>query len=281
MKNNSVLDIYKSIKDLDIEYFSSQDYFVHQLRFNKMIEKLSGKNIIDLGCGRCVNLLKAIVQSERGANFESYVAIDYGNIQEYRPNYAPVANKVAYFPYFDFTDEQCFTDITQFLHESYTLDDKLYITCFEVLEHMDFESQKKFLYNLSRLMHDKELNIVVCYFSTPNYNGKAAKNHISEINYLLEEEMFNYFGLDIVDFLPLSAHLRFINMETIQQADISLNTVDKLRDYLPAPLFKIAMAPFIHRQYSNNIMYTLAPSLNDIDNIDLNHKFKYEEERQK
>ena len=130
-------------------------------------------------------------------------------------------------------------------------------------------------------MHDRHLHIELCYFSTPNYNGKAAKNHISEINYLLEEEMFHYFGLDIVDFLPLTTHLKYITVDNVFTVDVDYNSVLKFKEYLPTPLFKMMMAPFIHRQYANNIMYTLAPSLNEIDNVDLNHKFKYEEERQK
>ena len=64
------------------------------------------------------------------------------------------------------------------------------ITCFEVLEHMDFEMQNKFLYNLSRILHNPKLNVEMCLFSTPNHNGSPAKNHISELSYKLEEEMY-------------------------------------------------------------------------------------------
>ena len=47
--NTSVLDIYGDYRDLDLNYeMTSQDYFVHMLRFTQVIDLVHGKNIFDI-----------------------------------------------------------------------------------------------------------------------------------------------------------------------------------------------------------------------------------------
>lgn len=262
MKNTSVLDIYGGMRLIDCvkDYtFTSQDYFVHMLRFTKMCGQLKDCNILDLGCGRYTNLLKAITQMSRGPHFRHYCGVDYGKIEEYRPDYKPVASKTNYFEYIDWTDDEDVATVTKWLEENYG-GQPFVIVCFEVLEHMDFESQKKFLYNLSKLMHNPKLSDCVCYFSTPNFNGNAAKNHISEINYALEEELFARFKLEVTAYQGLSAWKRYQKYENLSDT-FKKNISDDLLGYLtfslPDPLSKMIWGALLHRRYSNNIMYRL------------------------
>ena len=267
MENNtSVLNIYDNTRDDDSprekdhvkDYtFTSQDYFVHMLRFTWMCEKTKGKRILDIGCGKYTNLVKAITQMERGPHFEFYCGVDYGPIIPYRPNYAPVASKTQFFESIDWTDSKDVQLIIDWLHAEYK-DEPFTIICFEVLEHMDFESQKKFMYNLSKVMHEPGLNVEACYFSTPNYNGSAAKNHISELHYTLQEEMFSCVGLKFTNAIGLSAWKKYHKKENVHTSIAEERTLDFLSNVLPAPLDKMMWGALLPRKYSNNIMYTLA-----------------------
>lgn len=262
MKNTSVLDIYGGMRLIDCvkDYtFTSQDYFVHMLRFTKMCKELKDKRILDLGCGKYTNLLKAITQMSRGPHFNHYVGVDYGPIEEYRPNYEPVASRVDYLEYIDWTNDNDYEAVEELLLSTYGKE-PFVIVCFEVLEHMDFNSQRKFLFNLSKLMHNPNLNVECCYFSTPNFNGNAAHNHISEIRYSLEEELFDLYGLNIVDSQGLSAWKRyhkFENLSSTFQNKIDKDLLEYLSDSLPDPLDKMMWGALLHRKYSNNILYTL------------------------
>lgn len=255
MNNTSVLNIYSDYRDINLSYdITSQDYFVHMLRFSKVVEIVRGKVIIDIGCGKYANLLKAVCQMSRSPDYVYYIGLDYGSITKWRPEYAPIWDKTMLIPNFDFTDVErvdMFIDtLTSFDIFS---DEQIVITCFEVLEHMDFESQNKFMYNLSRLLHLENLNIEHCLFSTPNHNGSAAKNHVCEISYKLEEEMFDRFDIDVVSAQGLSTWKKFCTRENLP---VGANE-PKYLDNLPTPLVKMVWAAALPRQFSNNILYDI------------------------
>lgn len=272
--NTSVLNIYGNYKDLDINYFTSQDYFVHMLRFSKMAEIVKDKNILDLGCGHYTNLLKAICLQTRGPNYKSYVGTDYNNIIKWRPDYEPIWSKSELVPNIDFTNDEHVNKVIETC-KKYFNDEDYIITCFEVLEHMDFEMQNKFLYNLSRLM--KSLNgKATLYFSTPNHNGSPAKNHISELSYKLLEEMFDHYDLQIEAAQGLSAWRKFCKAENLPNANVFDFDVSEL----PSGLQKMVWGAMLPRQFSNNILYTLSVKNKNINSYKSGATYKYIEYRQ-
>lgn len=275
--NTSVLDIYGNYKDLDINYFTSQDYFVHMLRFSKMAEVCKGKNVLDIGCGHYTNLLKAICLQLRGPEYKSYVGTDYNKIQKWRASYEPIWSKSSLLPQIDFTDLESVAKVEEECAKRFDGGEWI-ATCFEVLEHMDFEMQNKFLYNLSRLMRALPGEGTL-YFSTPNHNGSPAKNHISELSYKLLEEMFSRYGLEIKAATGLSAWKKFCKPENLEG---SLAHEAPHVEQLPQCLQKIAWGAALPRQFSNNILYELKPSNEKLASYEKlrAEPFKWEEWRQ-
>lgn len=253
--NTSVLDIYGDYKDLDINYgMTSQDYFVHMLRFSKMTDMVRGKNIFDLGCGKYTNLLKAICQMQRGPNYNCYIGTDYCKCRKWRPDYKGIWDKTYILDEMDFTDDDNFLTVLSVLETVYSSDEPFIITCFEVLEHMDFKLQNKFLYNLSRILHNPLFRIEACYFSTPNFNGSAANNHISELHYTLLEEMFERYDIKVVNAQGLSAWKKYCVQQNLGPG---VNPPNNLAE-MPSAIQKMVWGYALHRKYSNNILYTIA-----------------------
>lgn len=251
--NTSVLDIYGSYKNCDINYsLTSQDYFVHMLRFSLMADQLEGRNVFDIGCGKYLNLLKALCQMKRGPQYKCYVGTDYGTCSKYRPGYKEIWDKTLILEGMDFTNAEHVSSLIDTLHtvmgkEPFT------ITCFEVLEHMDFEMQNRFLYNLSRVMHEEGLYVKGCFFSTPNFDGKAAKNHVSELSYLLLEEMFSRYSLCVLQSQGLSAWTKFHQQKFLPPG----SNPPKYAELMPKPVRKMIWGAALPRKFSNNIIYNL------------------------
>lgn len=252
--NTSVLDIYGNYKDYDYDYsMTSQDYFVHMLRFSLVVDQVEGKNIFDIGCGKYTNLLKALCMMKRGPRYKSYVGTDYNKCQVWRPDYKPIWDKTLLLDQMDFTNDKDVDVIIDTLSEV-NGNEPFVITCFEVLEHMDFEMQNKFLYSLSRVMHEPGLNVEACFFSTPNHNGSPAKNHVSELSYILLEEMFSRYALDVCQAQGLSAWKKFHKQEFLAPG----HNLPKYTEFLPEPLKKMVWGAALPRQFSNNILYNLS-----------------------
>lgn len=277
MNNTSELNIYPNMDPEKVTYsFTSQDYFVHMLRMSMMVDQLSGYNILDLGCGKHTNLLRALCEIKRGPQFNIYVGVDIGNIVGYREKY--LEDKVVLCPCVDFSTDEGYGIVKEYA-ELFFDDDKYIITCFEVLEHMDFESQKRFLHNLSMLMRDT--NVQHCWFSTPNFNGSAAKNHICEVNYLLLNEMFEASDLDVKNAIGLTTHLKYCDKAYLRDDNKQLDTHLLECTFLPRPVVKMIWANIIKPRYCNNILYKLQPSTTKDNSQDcLLHTYTYEGYRQ-
>lgn len=277
--NTSVLDIYGDYRDFDLNYsMTSQDYFVHMLRFSKVVDIVHGKNIFDIGCGKYTNLLKALCMMRRGPDYKCYIGTDYNKCQHWRPDYAPIWDKTLLLEEMDFTDAVDVDTIMEYLEQMFEDREPFTITCFEVLEHMDFEMQNKFLYNLSRILHNPKLNVECCLFSTPNHNGSPAKNHISELSYKLEEEMFDRYGLIVCQAQGLSAWKKFCKPENIPAGQ----PVPQYTEFMPDALQKMIWGAALPRQFSNNILYNLASDKAELKPYDelRKDKFQWEEFRQ-
>jgi 2-polyprenyl-3-methyl-5-hydroxy-6-metoxy-1,4-benzoquinol methylase len=267
MKNTSVLNIYDEIGNYTM---TSQDYFVHMLRFEQMTERMKGKRMLDLGCGKHMNLLKALVQMKHGtAHFEHYIGCDYNKILNWRENYKPLQDKIDLIPNIDWTSEEGYQTVLSIIKQRYG-NESYCISCFEVLEHMDFESQKLFIRNLSRLM--KETNVEVCYFSTPNFNGSAAKNHISELTAEILEEMLLKYEIKINKTTGLSAWKKFHKTDIFESEETKV-IMERLNNELPLPLLKMVWGALLPKEISNNILWELNTTGNDVpDSIEISEE---------
>ena len=262
--NTSVLNIYGDYRDIDINYnMTSQDYFVHMLRFSTVVDQVKGKNIFDIGCGKYTNLLKALCMMERGPDYRFYIGTDYNKCKKWREDYAAIWDKTVLLDELDFTDEDDFGFIMDSLVQVFE-GEPFVITCFEVLEHMDFEMQNKFLYNLSRILHCPKLNVECCMFSTPNFNGYPAKNHISELSWKLLEEMFSRYDIAIMQAQGLSAWKKYHKQEYLAPG----TNPPKYAEFMPVPLQKMIWGAALPRKYSNNILYNLTAASNELKSYD-------------
>lgn len=260
-KNTSVLNIYDAVQDYS---FTSQDYFVHMLRFSQFGELCGGRNILDIGCGKHTNLLKAACMMNHGPQFKHYIGLDYGDITPWRQNNALIKEVTTLMPHCDFTRYESVEAVEDMIDDKFGKD-PFTIVCFEVLEHMDFNSQCEFIYQLSRIVNGEDgMNVEACFFSTPNFNGSAAKNHISELHCDLLQEMFDKAGVSVIDRLGLSSWQKFnkINNLPLDQQDLcgAQKILNCLDNYLPLPLRKMVWGALLDSSYSNNILWTLGKS---------------------
>jgi hypothetical protein len=267
-KNTSELNIYDNVQGYG---FTSQDYFVHMLRFQKLSEICKNKNVLEIGCGKHTNLLKACCMMHHGPQFKHYIGTDYGNIVPWRQDNKLINEITTLIPFRDFTSGEDFEFVMSNVKQAWG-DEQFIVICFEVLEHMDFDSQILFINNLSRLIN--EFNIEDCYFSTPNFNGHAANNHISELSCDLLAEMFMRAGIKIKRKTGLSAWKKYWTTKRVHETDIVSdkpleysedledledleNTLRYLEDCLPVPLMKMIWGALLCPEYSNNILWLL------------------------
>jgi len=250
--NTSVLNIYDAIQDYN---FTSQDYFVHMLRFQQMGEMLGGRYVLDIGCGKHTNLLKAACMMNHGPQFLHYIGIDYGDIKPWRQDNNLIRQLTTLIPRMDMCIPEIIPVLCNVIREKFG-DNPYTITCFEVLEHMDFESQLVFMYHLSELM--AKTNVEVCFFSTPNYNGSAAKNHICETHASLLEEIITKVGIQVVYKQGLSAWKKFHKLPSSHDTP-EVQDLIRCIQQLPTPLQKMVWGSILEPEQSNNILWTLKP----------------------
>lgn len=152
--------------------FIHRDYIAHCLRWSHVANYLNKKrlydtaDILDIGCGKDLPLLRLLYSSRFIPTTGSYTGVDINTLE------APF--NLGRFPY----ELLQRTDVCKHDFGGSTF---RVITCFEVLEHVEPEHSFRMLQTINNLLEDEG----VAFLSTPNYSESvgAAGNHVNEMSY--------------------------------------------------------------------------------------------------
>lgn len=169
---------YLSVDQAETRGFIHRDYIAHCLRWTHFLKSISENGnyktakILDVGCGRELPLAKTLYSSRLIP--AKYVGVDVGPIEDSAAQ--TVAGEGKKFPCELYEDTDLLED--GFLEEHYGTFD--YITCFEVLEHVEPDHMCQMLLKMRKLLTPDGL----AFLSTPCWNvTDCAANHVDEMRY--------------------------------------------------------------------------------------------------
>ena len=223
-----------------------RDYIAHCFRWSFTARRCGAlrinkkqRKILDFGCGKDIPLLNTFMSSRQFDAFYKYVGVDLNTI-EIPSNRQAVFRSPKY---------ECQIHSNTNILDITTADigDVNTVASFEVFEHCPPEVVRPILEHLHSLNDDDGEFI----YSTPCYNGKAAKNHINEMSrdcfgWLLEET-----GHTIIENYGTFANQRDY-MPYLSDAELEI--VNNLRKYHCSMVLSNFIAP-LYPQYSRNNMW--------------------------
>lgn len=242
--------------------FIHRDYIAHCLRWsfvarfltrNKLYETA---DVLDIGCGKDLPLLRLLYTSRLIPKTGSYTGIDVNNLSE------PFS--LGSFPYELVPN----TDVCKWDDSGSTF---AVIVSFEVLEHVEPEHTLAILKRIASLLEDDGTAII----STPVYDPHvgAAANHVNEMSYDLLKFFIEYAGLKVEKTYGTFASIR--DYES-QLGKYGLTTAfDKLREYYDSNYLSTIFAP-LFPEYSRNCLWVLSkePLLSPQDYLRKRANFK-------
>ena len=200
----------KKTREIDKTYLSlnkatergliHRDYIAHCLRWTHMLRVCGRKStevtVIDVGCGVEAPLAKTIYTAKLSPKL--FIGVDAGPIKPLKS--MEKRDEYKWWPSTEFTKEVA-EDAMEMI-EDFTSGGPIYVTSFEVLEHMHPTKCVETVEAIAEVLHDyNEWGDRPCeaYISTPCYNGKAAANHINEMTYEALGSLFERNDLAILD----------------------------------------------------------------------------------
>ena len=221
--------------------FIHRDYIAHCLRWSHVAGFLSQKkrylsaDILDIGCGKDVPLLRLLYSSRLIPVTGSYTGIDY--------NYLEKPFNMGKFPY----ELIGSTDVCEWDDRGDTF---AVITCFEVLEHVEPGHSFRMLKRMRELVEDGG----DIFISTPCFNGQAAANHVNEMTFEALKAMIQLAGLKIQNVYGTFASIRdykgYIARDGLQ------TLFDKLSAYYDTNYLSTIFAP-LYPEHARNALWHL------------------------
>jgi SAM-dependent methyltransferase len=220
-----------------------RDYIAHLFRWTHVIKYLYGSKryatakILDLGCGKEVPMGRALYSNKMSG--ARYCGVDLNKLV------MPEMLRKAH--------DNGKLDVTLMGETNATLllmGDLPFrpniITSFEAFEHMHPASAQLLIERAYHFLEDDG----VFFFSTPNWNGKAAANHINETKYealgsLLEEVGFNV-GERYGSFASISDYKDSLTPD-------QLTMFNRLRDYYDTNVLSAIIAPAVDPANARNV----------------------------
>lgn len=250
MANKRKLTVDKTFLSLDMAEergFIHRDYIAHCLRwthFCKLIahaQAYKTARILDVGCGRELPLARTLYSS-RLIPVE-YVGVDAGPVND---DALSIVTNTGTFPATVYEH----TDICEdgFLDDMRDAFD--FITCFEVLEHVEPDHMLRMLRRFHALMKTDGTVLI----STPNFNGTdCAANHVDEIRYDVLGSCLELCGFTIKDVYGTFASQRDYVPKLTGQELVLFNN---LSDYYDSNFLSCVFAPLYPRE-SRNALWVL------------------------
>ena len=204
-----------------------RDYAAHFFRWGWATKFIGhGSRVLDVGCGQEQPLVR-VLGHHIARIPELYVGVDLNKI----PKKTGVAWTRIY-DEFNFVDNGA--ALIRFDHGS----DFTVATCFEVIEHMHKKDGIRMLKNLRDLMDPTKDHEIL--LSTPNFNGKAAANHIHEYTESELRETIVGAGLEVV-----RQHGTFSNWNDMKKVVTpeELKLIEELKEFYSWDVLSCFLAP--------------------------------------
>lgn len=225
-----------------------RDYIAHCLRWSHVVKRLYERHtyqsarILDIGCGKEVPLAKLLYSNRMtGA---CYCGVDMNDLELPEMLTTAVENKKLEVTLKPKTDASILT-----------ADDLPWIptiiTCFEVFEHVHPAIARRLVINLRKLIHENGR----MYFSTPNWNGSAAANHVNETRHSAIAAVLMECGWKIEEFYGTFASQKdYADRMNVAERDI----FNRLAEYYDSNLLSVMLAP-LFPSHSRNTLWVLSP----------------------
>lgn len=247
-RGKSVDSTYLSLDTAERRGFIHRDYIAHCLRWSHVIKRMSERKayeraiVLDVGCGRELPLAKTLYSGRHIV--KRFLGVDVGPIND---------EAVAIFDSGKFPlDVWENTDVCSIGREDLEGVRPNWVTCFEVLEHVEPLHMLKMLRHIRELMDPDG----VAFFSTPCWDLRTcAANHVNEMRYEALGAIFEREGWQI-----RNIHGTFASQtDYMDKLEPAHRTVwEALRDYYDSNLLACIFAPF-YPAYSRNCLWELHP----------------------
>jgi 2-polyprenyl-3-methyl-5-hydroxy-6-metoxy-1,4-benzoquinol methylase len=240
---------YLSLDTAEERGFIHRDYIAHCLRWSHVVKNLYARKsyesarILDIGCGRELPLAKLLYSSRLAP--AAYFGVDYGPLEDaavelfHTGKFTPVV--------YERTD---FCDITL---QDLGAEPVSWVTCFEVLEHVEPRHMVRMLRHAATLTTPDAR----FFFSTPCYNWQdVAANHVNEITYEALGAIFEALGYEVVGVYGTFASIRDYEHK-LNQHTANLSVIfNQLRDYYDVNFLSCIFAPLFPAE-SRNCLWEL------------------------
>lgn len=239
---------YLSIDTAEERGFIHRDYIAHCLRWSHVCKRLAqghaykDARILDIGCGRELPLAKTLYSSRYIP--QTYVGVDIGPIEQTAIDvFASGKFPLDVLPHTDVcklgTPEQPYN----------------WVTCFEVLEHVEPFHMLTILRTIRRLASDDAFILI----STPCWNMRdCAANHVNEIRYEVLGSVFEREGFRIQEHYGTFASIR--DYESFLQSAGLADVFERLRGYYDTNYLSTVFAP-LFPQHSRNVLWVIRKNL--------------------
>ena len=233
-KNGKSIDTtFLSIDNAETRNYFHRDYIAHALRWSHTIRYLYQTcykikhHVLDIGCGKEMPLAKSIYTGR--IPIISYTGVDVKKNEI--PDMLLSLNK--------FNVNRLTIDAAE-LHKDQLPGLPTLITCFEVLEHVEFDHASRILKQLYQLMPDDGIFLV----STPCFNGKAAANHVNEMTYLVFGALLEQTGFTIENTYGTFASIKdYLPLLEKKYGQNGLDLFQKMREYHSSDILSNIFAP--------------------------------------
>lgn len=239
---------YLSLDTAEERGFIHRDYIAHCLRWSHVVKNLYARKayasarILDIGCGRELPLAKLLYSSRIAPS--AYYGVDYGPVED-------AALQLFHTGKFTPTIYER-TDFCSITLEDLGAQPVSWVTCFEVLEHVEPGHMVRML------KHAANLTTVDArfFFSTPCYNWTdVAANHVNEITYEALGAVFEELDFEVVNVFGTFASIRDYE-HLLTHYDGLRPIFEQLRSYYDVNLLSCIFAPMFPAQ-SRNCLWEL------------------------
>jgi 2-polyprenyl-3-methyl-5-hydroxy-6-metoxy-1,4-benzoquinol methylase len=232
---------FLSLDNAERRGFIHRDYIAHCFRWTHAAKHIQKRwreaTILDVGCGKEMPFPKLIYTSKLRPL--QYVGLDVDETPM-----PEMLEKVT------FPCERLIGDVAE--AESYKdlgfKKQPNFITCFEMMEHVELEHAQRCLTAIKNLMAHDGLFMV----STPVYNLKdVAANHVNEMTYECFGAMLEDAGFSIVNHYGT-----FASQSDLKQimTDVELELFERLRCYYDSNVLSVVFAPLFPK-HSRNVLW--------------------------
>lgn len=248
-RNKSIDKTFLSVNQAEKRGFLHRDYIAHCFRWSHVVKhcmKQKTLNILDIGCGKELPLLKTLYTGKKAP--QSYTGVDVRPLEIPAEISKIMEKTVVALISVDFGNI-CSKHAAFIPTKDWNV-----ITCFEVLEHVEPEHAFRMLKNIHKMADNADI-----FISTPIFNQRtgAAGNHVSEYGYEAMLAMLMKAGFVVKNNFGTFASIKDYKPTLIKDGYGSL--FDKMSEYYDTNVLATFFAP-LYPRLSRNVLWHIRKS---------------------